>query len=124
MGGSSFGTGPIVHEMALTESIVEIAADAARKEDATKAKRVCVEVGALSHVEPEALEFCFTAVSAGAIVEGAALEIGRIPGEGWCPDCGKSVVIAERFAACPECGGLHVRMTAGDALRVRAIEIE
>jgi hydrogenase nickel incorporation protein HypA/HybF len=113
-----------MHEMALTESIVEIAADAAKKEGAAKVKRVCVEVGALSHVEPDALEFCFAAVSAGTIVEGAALEIDRVPGEGWCLDCGKTVAIAERFAPCPECGRAHVQMTAGDALRVREIEIE
>jgi hydrogenase nickel incorporation protein HypA/HybF len=113
-----------MHEMALTESIVEIAAEGARKEGAAKVKRVCVEVGALSHVEPEALEFCFAAVSAGTIVEGAILEIDRVAGEGWCPDCRKPVVIAERFAPCPECAGFHVRVTSGDALRVREIEIE
>ena len=115
---------PIMHEMALTESIVEIATDAAKQQGAAKVKRVFVEVGALSHVEPDALEFCFAAVSAGTIVEGAALEIDRVRGEGWCLDCGKTVAIAERFASCPECGGLHLRMTAGDALRVREIEIE
>jgi hydrogenase nickel incorporation protein HypA/HybF len=113
-----------MHEMALTESIVEIAADAAKKQGAGKVRRVFVEVGALSHVEPEALQFCFAAVSAGTIAEGAELEIDRVPGAGWCLDCGKTVPLAERFAACPECGGARVQMTAGDELRVREIEVE
>jgi hydrogenase nickel incorporation protein HypA/HybF len=113
-----------MHEMALTESIVEIATDAAKKQDAGKVRRVFVEVGALSHVEPDALQFCFAAVSAGTIAEGAELEIDRVPGAGWCLDCGKTVPLAERFAACPECGGTRVQMTAGDELRVREIEVE
>ena len=83
-----------------------------------------VEVGALSHVEPEALLFCFAAVSAGTIAEGAELEIDRIPGAGWRLDCAETVALAERFGACPQCGGYRVQMTAGDELRVKEIEVE
>ncbi len=113
-----------MHEMALTESMVEIAVEAAEKQGAVKVKRVFVDVGALSCVETEALLFCFAAVSAGTIADGAELEIARIPGVGFCLDCGKSVPLAERFGACPECGRYHVQMTRGDDLRVREIEVE
>ncbi len=113
-----------MHEMALTESIVEIAVAAAHEQGAVRVKKVFIDVGALSHVEPEALLFCFAAVSAGTIAEGAELEIARIPGTGWCADCGKSVPLAERFGGCPECGGFLVQMRSGDELRVREIEVE
>ena len=113
-----------MHELSLTESIVEIAAEAAKAEGASRVRRVFVDVGALSHVEPEALLFCFSAVSTGTIVEGATLEIERVPGAGWCMDCGKTVPLAERFGPCPECGRFHVQMTAGDAMRVREIEVD
>jgi len=113
-----------MHEMALTESIVEIAVAAAQEQGAVRVKKVFVDVGALSPVEPEALLFCFAAVSAGTIAEGAEMEIARIPGSGWCADCGRSVPLAERFGACPECGGFHLQMRSGDELRVREIEVE
>ena len=112
-----------MHEMSLTESIVEIAVETAHKEGAEKVTRIVVEVGQLSHVEPEALEFCFAAVARGTLAEGARLDIQRVPGQGFCPDCGKTVGLAERFDACPECGGFRVQMTAGDELRVREMEI-
>lgn len=112
-----------MHEMALTESIVEIALDEAKKQGAQRVTRVFLDIGALSHVEPEALEFCFAAVAAGTAAEGASLEIARIPGAGWCLDCEKSVPLAERFGACPECGGYRVRMTAGDEMKIREMEI-
>ncbi len=113
-----------MHEMALTQSIVEIAVETARREGAGRVRRVFAEIGALSHVEPEALLFCFGAVSAGTIAEGATLEIDRTPGAGWCMDCGKTVPLAERFGPCPDCGGFHVQMTVGDAMRVREIEVD
>ena len=113
-----------MHEMSLTESIVDIAVEAAQKEGARRVTRLVVDVGQLSHVEPEALEFCFAAVSRGTLAEGAKLEIARVPGAGFCPDCGKSVALAERFDPCPECGGFHVQMTAGDELKVREMEID
>ena len=113
-----------MHELALTESIVEIAVEEARKQGARRVTRVFLDVGALSHVEPEALEFCFAAVANGTAAEGAKLEIERIAGVGWCPDCEKSVALAERFSACPECGRVRVQMTAGDELRIREMEID
>ncbi len=113
-----------MHEMSLTESIVEIAVETAKREGASRVRRVFVDIGALSCVEPEALLFCFSAVSAGTIAEGAALEITRIPGAGWCIDCGKTVPLAERYGPCPECGGFRVRMTAGDEMRVKEIEVD
>ncbi len=113
-----------MHEMALTESIVEIAVEAAERGGASRVLRILVDIGALSHVEPEALSFCFSAVSAGTIAEGAALEIARAPGVGWCADCAKTVPLVERYGPCPECGGVHVQMTAGDAMRVTEIEVD
>jgi hydrogenase nickel incorporation protein HypA/HybF len=112
-----------MHEMALTESIVEIACDEATKQSARRVTRVRLDVGMLSHAEPEALTFCFAAVAAGTKAEGAALEIERTPGAGWCLDCGKTVALSERFGACPECGRYRVQMTAGDELRIRELEI-
>ena len=113
-----------MHEMSLTESIVEIAVEAAKREGAPRVRKVLVDIGMLSHVEPEALLFCFSAVSAGTIAEGATLEIARVPGAGWCMDCMKTVPLAERFGPCPECGGFHVHLTEGGEMRVSAIEVD
>src|SRR5512143_2109865 len=107
-----------MHEMALTESIVEIVAEEARRQGASRVRVVRLQVGAMAPVEPEALRFCFDAVSRGTVAEGAQLDIRRPPGEGWCLDCGKTVPLEERFGACPECGRRPVQMTSGDELRI------
>ena len=113
-----------MHEMALTESLIEIAVEEAVKRSAKRIVRVWLEVGMLSHAEPEALRFCFDAVAAGTLAEGARLEMDRPPGAGLCIDCGKCVALEERFGACPECGRYGVRMTSGDELKLLELEIE
>ncbi len=113
-----------MHEMALTESIVEIAVESAKREGAVHVRRVFVEIGTLSHIEPEALLFCFSAVSAGTIAEGATLEISLVAGAGWCMDCSQTVPLAERFGPCPNCGGFHVQMSAGNEMRVKELEVD
>jgi len=112
-----------MHEMALTESLIALVEDAARETGFARARTVVVEIGTLSHVDPEAIRFCFDAVSRGTVAEGARLEIRQIAGAGWCLDCGKIVLLAERFGACPECGCPHVQMTEGDELRLKEVEI-
>lgn len=113
-----------MHEMALTESIVEIVSEEARRQGFGRVRVVRIKVGAMAHVEPEALRFCFDAVSRGTVAEGATLDIRRQPGEGWCPDCGRTVPLVERFGACPECGRRNVRMTSGDELRIEELEVD
>ncbi len=113
-----------MHEMALTESIVEIVSEEARKQGFVRVRVVRLQVGAMAPVEAEALHFCFDAVSRGTVAEGATLQIVRLPGEGWCLDCGKLVPLEERFGACPECGGRHVHMASGDELRIEELEVD
>lgn len=112
-----------MHEMALTESLVALVEEAASDTGFDRARTVVVEIGTLSAVDPEAIRFCFEAVSRGTVAEGARLEIRLIPGSGWCLDCGKMVPLTERFGACPDCGGSHVQMCAGNELRLKEVEI-
>ncbi len=112
-----------MHEMSLMESVVEIACETAQKAGAVRVKVIRLDVGVLSHVDPDALLFCYDAVRRGSLAEEAELRINRVAGEGWCLDCGKAVPLAERFGACPECGQYHVQMTAGDELKIRDLEV-
>ncbi|MCO6184616.1 hydrogenase maturation nickel metallochaperone HypA [Rhizobium sp. L1K21] len=112
-----------MHEMSLMESVVEIACETAISHGARGIRTIRLDVGKLSHVDPDALLFCYDAVRRGSLAEGAELEINRVAGEGWCLDCAKAVPLEERFGACPECGQYHVQMTAGDELKIRDLEV-
>lgn len=113
-----------MHEMALTESLVELIEGEGRKRGFARVRVVRLEIGALGGVDAEAMRFCFDAVSQGTLVDGARLDINIAPGEGWCLDCAKTVKMYERFGSCPQCGRWHVQVTAGDDLRLKELEVE
>jgi hydrogenase nickel incorporation protein HypA/HybF len=113
-----------MHEMALAESLVQLVEEESRRQGFARVRVVRLEVGVLGAVEPEALRFCFDAVTRGSIAENAALDIVAVPGAGWCLDCARTVALAERFGACPECGRHHVQMSGGDELRLKELEVE
>ena len=83
-----------MHEMALAESMLEIVEQTARRNDAARVTLVRLEIGALSHVEPEALRFCFDVVTRASLADGARLEIQTTPGEAWCMPCGATVPLS------------------------------
>jgi len=113
-----------MHEMALAQGIVDLIADEARKQSFALVKTVRLEIGALAHVEPEALRFCFDAVARGTLAEGAGLDILSAPGEAWCFDCSAPVAVYERFGACPACGGFRLQVTTGGEMQVKELEVE
>ncbi len=112
-----------MHEMALAESMLQIVEDAARKNGAVRVTTVRLELGALSHVERDALRFCFEAVAKGGLASGAALEIDATPGAAWCMPCGARVPLAQLGDPCPQCGGWQLTVVAGEEMRVKDIEI-
>lgn len=112
-----------MHEMSLTESMVQIILDQAARQQFDRVKTVWLEIGVLSHVEPDAMRFCFEAVTRGTVAEGARLEILRPPGKAWCLDCAKTVQIAQRFDPCPDCGGRQLQMTGGEELSLKELEV-
>lgn len=112
-----------MHEMALTESIVQAIEESAGRHGYSAVTGVWVEVGALSGVEAEALRFCFDAVARGTIAEGARFEIVATEGAAWCLRCSKTVTIAQRFDACPDCGSHQLQITGGEELRIKELEV-
>jgi hydrogenase nickel incorporation protein HypA/HybF len=113
-----------MHEMALAEGILQLVEETAQREHAQRVKLVVLEIGQLSTVEADALKFCFDAVTKGSIASGAALEIVRVPGVGWCMECAATLPMQELFGACPQCGGYQMQATGGTEMRVKEIEID
>lgn len=113
-----------MHEMSICEGILQILEEQARIHGYRRVKTMRLEIGPLAGVELDALRFSFEVVAKGTLSEGAGLEIIQPPGEAWCLPCGKAVPIRERFDNCPECGSYQLKVTSGDQLRIKELEVE
>jgi hydrogenase nickel incorporation protein HypA/HybF len=113
-----------VHELSLTQSLVEIAETHARRAGASAIRTITLEVGELCGVVPEALEFAFDVCRPGTLAEGARLIIRRIAGHGRCAACQAQLELSMLSAACPACGALAMEIEAGSELRIVELEID
>jgi len=112
-----------MHEMSLAEGVLQLIEDAARQDAFKKVSAVWLEIGQLSGVEPQAMAFCFDAVTRASVADGARLEIIATPGQGWCMACAKTVPMTEVFGECPDCGGYQLQVTGGTEMRVKELEV-
>ncbi len=112
-----------MHEMSIAMNIVEIAVQSAKQHGAQKINSITVEIGALSGVVPEALEFCFEAATKDTPAEGSKLEIIYLKAEAHCPHCGIHFETDQFLNICPNCGQ-QVFAQGAHQLQVKTINVD
>lgn len=86
---------------------------------------VGVRVGVLAGVVPRALEFCWQASTLGTPLQGARLEIDRVPLPGRCLDCGATTTMLRPPPhRCPGCDGPVLVTAPGRELELTMIEVD
>ena len=112
-----------MHELSIVMSIVEIAQDQAKKASAQSIEEIELDIGKLTGIEMDALEFAWPQGVRFSILENAVKKINRIEGRASCSDCNNSFTIENYYDACPECGGHLISITQGRELRVRSLVV-
>lgn len=110
-----------MHEMAITQGIIDICL---RHSGNKKIISVIVEIGVLSGVVPEAVEFCFAACSNDTAAENSRLEIIKTCGLGRCIDCNTEQAVERLYDKCQICGSYAMEILCGEEMRVVEIEVE
>ncbi|WP_257797936.1 hydrogenase maturation nickel metallochaperone HypA [Psychromonas sp. CD1] len=110
--------------MSISIDTVNLVVESAQKQGFKKVTAVWLEIGALSCIEPETIEFCYEMAARETIAEHSTLHIESVAGQAYCFTCGKDVVLKQRGNACPTCDGFQLKVIKGDELRVKEIEVE
>jgi hydrogenase nickel incorporation protein HypA/HybF len=108
-----------MHELSITQSIIELVSDHAR---GRKVSRVALEIGKCSGVVIDALRFCFELAAEGTELEGATLEIREIEARALCASCGAEFVQETLYMPCP-CGAIGFERVSGEELLVKEYEL-
>ncbi len=113
-----------MHELSITESLLEIAIRHAEEADAERIVRLNIVLGEFSSIVDESVQFYWDIVSADTIAEGAELSFERVPGTLRCLACGHEFPLGGDFYTCPACGEAEVVVAGGDDFRLESIEVE
>ena len=105
-------------------SIVDIASDHARKDNAVRVKEIEIEVGSLSGVVVEALNFAMEAAIKNSVCESAEWKIIEIPAVAICSQTKKEYPVNDLYSQCPFCKKYGHELLFGRELRVKSLLVE
>ena len=113
-----------MHELAITQSLLDVALRHAEKAEAQRITRLNLVIGELASIVDESVQFCWDVVSKGTLAEGAELHFDRVPGRLRCTGCGRDFTLRGREYVCPCCAQSQVVVVGGDEFRLESIEVE
>ena len=113
-----------MHELPVTESILEIALKHAQKAGATRITALHLVIGQMASIVDDSVQFYWDFVSKDTLAEGAQLTFRRIPTEFQCQDCQKRYAPDGAVLACPQCGSTRIKIVAGEEFFLEAIDVE
>ena len=113
-----------MHELAITQSILDIAKKAAEEHGAKKVQSVRIMLGEYSGVVPQCIQYYFDVISKDTIAEGAVLDIRRLPVVIHCNACGKESEIERLHVSCPLCGSADLKLIQGREFYIESMEVE
>lgn len=113
-----------MHELAVTESILEIAQRHAVKAGAARVTDLYLVVGQLSSIVDDSVQFYWDMISEGTLCEGAQLHFERTPAELACRRCQRQYTLQRELEACPACGSYEVQVLSGQEFYLASIDIK
>lgn len=114
-----------MHELPVTQGILERVLEHAAKANASRVTAIHLVIGERSGISPECIEFYWDAISRGTLAHGATIHVRRLPFEMTCLDCARAFHPTQVTLGyqCPACNGMNVRTTHGEECGVEAIDI-
>ncbi len=113
-----------MHELPVTQSILEIALRHAEKANAKRVTDLYLVMGELATLVDDSIQFYWDIIAEGSIAQGARLHFRRVPAELQCMACFTKYHPAEKELLCPNCGSVGAKIIAGEEFSLEAIEVE
>src|SRR5690348_16859058 len=112
-----------MHELVVTQSILEIAVRHAEVAHAQHITDLYIVIGELSSMIDDSVRFYWDIISQNTIAEGSNLHFHRIPAAMRCSNCNHSYVLEPDEFACPACGSTESVLVAGEEFYLESIEV-
>lgn len=113
-----------MHELGITENIVNITLAKACEAQANKVIQINLVIGEMSGFVPDCIQFYFDTLSKDTITQGAVLHFELVPAQLRCRNCSTIFKPQDTLWSCPECEGQSVEIFKGRELYIESMEVE
>lgn len=110
-----------MHEMSIVASIVDIAESEAKKADAKIISEIELDIGTVSGIEIDALNFAFKCIKPKTMLKNAEIKINIIQAKSKCNDCTFEFKTDTVYSLCPECNSYKTKIIQGKEMKVKSI---
>ncbi len=112
-----------MHELSIAQNIIEIVNEHAKRHKAKQITRIVIDIGELSGVEKDALEFCFPIAAEGSVASDSCLELNIIPLMALCNACNHTFRVYDLQFICPECENVDLKIIDGKEMLIKTIDM-
>ncbi len=112
-----------MHEVSMMQNTLDIAIAQAQQNGAKKIDLLTMNIGELSGVIPEALEFAFDVLIQGTMAQNAQLEIKTIPVVCHCQRCDRNFQPEGYIFTCPQCQQVTTDVLTGTELELASVVV-
>jgi len=105
-------------------SILDTVEENAKTHHAIAVSEIELEVGTLSGVEFEALEFAFECAQKTELLKNAQIIVNKIPAKALCKSCKNEFETNDYFTPCPKCNNFDFDIIHGKELKIKSIKID
>ena len=113
-----------MHELAVTQNILDLALDEAKAAQANRISKISLVIGELSGVVRDSVEFYFDFLRKDSLAADATLEFTMIPAQLKCRDCQTEFNPQDSLWICPNCKSVNIDLLAGRDCYIESIEVE
>jgi len=115
-----------MHELSVALRIVEsLDQELAGEEEGLVVTAVSIQVGTLTGLVPEALQFSWDLATEGGLLQGSKLDIQVIDALGYCEVCQTQQSLTNlQSIRCPVCQTPISQITGGNELEILTVEVE
>ncbi|MBN2473516.1 MAG: hydrogenase maturation nickel metallochaperone HypA [Pirellulales bacterium] len=113
-----------MHELSLAQNIMEIVEAERAEHGFERVHEIRLKVGALSGIDPQALELAFEAVREDTCAAEATIEIDAEPRVVTCRRCGATMDADPGPVACGSCGSTDLDLQGSTGLDIVSLEVD
>lgn len=113
-----------MHELSITQSILSLTLEQAKKVNANKITKINLTIGELTGIVDECVRFYFELLSKDTIAAQATLSFDKPPTTLRCRQCATTFSPENMAWACPNCGEPKIEIISGRECQVSSIEVD
>ncbi len=112
-----------MHELSIAQGLMTDILSEMKNHQVERVCKVGLSVGRLSGVVPDALRFCFEAITRETPLEGTELDIDWSNPSASCCDCGHVFPVESLICTCPICDSPSLTVEGGRDLTMTCLEV-